>query len=65
MSQNKRCFVGLHQYEVYKEVEVIKQQEDSKAVVVGINIVSRCSNCGKVTTKFVATDSDYLNNYCR
>ena len=53
---NKQCFIGLHHYEVYKEVEV-KETNDT---TVGINIVSRCTNCGKIKINFVATDANYL-----
>ena len=56
MGLNKQCFIGLHHYEVYKEVEV----KDSTDATVGINIVSRCSNCDKIKVEFVATDANYL-----
>lgn len=56
MGLNKQCFIGLHHYEVYKEVEV----KDSNDATVGINIVSRCSNCGKIKVEFVATNAKYL-----
>ena len=56
MGLNKQCFIGLHHYEVYKEVEV-KETNDT---TVGINIVSRCTNCGKIKINFVATDANYL-----
>lgn len=56
MGLNKQCFIGLHHYEVYKEVEV----KDSNDATVGINIVSRCNNCGKIKVEFVATNANYL-----
>lgn len=56
MGLNKQCFIGLHHYEVYKEVEV----KDSTDTTVGINIVYRCSNCGKIKINFVATNPNYL-----
>lgn len=56
MGLNKQCFIGLHHYEVYKEVEV----KDSTDTTVGINIVSRYSNCGKIKINFVATNPNYL-----
>jgi len=52
-----KCCIGLHHYEVIKEVEV-KDSDDN--TVVGINIASRCKECGKITTTFVATDSRFL-----
>lgn len=60
MGLNKQCFIGLHHYEVYKEVEV----KDANDTTVGINIVSRCTNCGKIKIEFVATDANYLAD-CR
>ena len=56
MGLNKQCFIGLHHYEVYKEVEV----KDTNDTTVGINIISRCNNCGKIKIEFVATDANYL-----
>ena len=55
MGLNKQCFIGLHHYEVYKEVEV----KDTNDTTVGINIISRCNNCGKIKIEFVATDANY------
>lgn len=52
-----KCFIGLHKYEVIKEVEVKDVDTDS---VVGINIVSRCTNCGKINSTFVSSDSRFL-----
>ena len=56
MGLNKQCFIGLHHYEVYKEVEV----KDTNDTTVGINIISRCTNCGKIKIEFVAIDANYL-----
>lgn len=52
-----KCFIGLHKYEVIKEVEVKDVDTDT---VVGINIVSRCTNCGKINSTFVSSDSRFL-----
>ena len=56
MGLNKQCFIGLHHYEVYKEVEV----KDTNDTTIGINIISRCTNCGKIKIESVATDANYL-----
>ena len=40
-----------------KEVEVKDVDTDT---VVGINIVSRCTNCGKINSTFVSSDSRFL-----
>ena len=52
-----KCFIGLHKYEVLKEVE---DKEVDTETVVGINIVSRCTNCGKINSTFVSSDSRFL-----
>ncbi len=52
-----KCFIGLHKYEVLKEVEVKDVDTDT---VVGINIVSRCIECGKINSTFVSSDSRFL-----
>ena len=52
-----KCFIGLHNYEVLKEVEVKDVDTDT---VVGINIVSRCKECGKINSTFVSSDSRFL-----
>ena len=52
-----KCFIGLHKYEVIKEVEVKGVDTDT---VVGINIVSRCTECGKINSTFISSDSRFL-----
>ena len=52
-----KCFIGLHKYEVIKEVEVKDVNTDT---VVGINIVSRCTECGKINSTFISSDSRFL-----
>ena len=52
-----KCFIGLHKYEVIKEVEVKDVDTDT---VVGINIVSRCKECGKINSTFIRSDSRFL-----
>lgn len=53
-----KCFIRLHKYEVLKEVEVKDVDTDT---VVGINIVSRCTECGKIKSTFVSSDSRFLD----
>ena len=52
-----KCFIGLHKHEVIKGVEVKDVDTDT---VVGINIVSRCTECGKISSTFVSSDSRFL-----
>jgi len=71
MTQDCKCFWGLHKYEILKEVNIydydITETEETDAgaqkfpASVGINIISRCSNCGKIHTSFVATDINRIN----
>lgn len=60
MEENKKCFFGIHKYEIKQELNVIDHETD-KDVIVGVNYICTCSNCGKVKTVFVPTDSRYLN----
>ena len=53
-----KCFIGLHKYEVIKAVEV---KDVDTETVVGINIVSRCIECGKINSTFVSSDSRFLD----
>lgn len=50
-----RCFFGIHQREIYKELEC----KNSRGEITGITIVSRCIICGKVSSKYIPT-SDRL-----
>lgn len=50
-----KCFFRLHQFEVYKELELTNVRKD----VIGTVIVSRCAHCGKIKSTEVCT----VNNY--
>lgn len=50
-----KCFFRLHQFEVYKELELTNVRKD----VIGTVIVSRCTHCGKIKSIEVRT----VNNY--
>lgn len=53
MKQNVWCrLFNLHKYEVIKEEQLI----DTKGNVVGLVIVSRCSNCGKIKQTTIYTE---------
>lgn len=56
MNENNsiKCLFRLHNYEVYKEIELINVRKD----VIGIIIVSRCTRCGKIKT----TEIHSVNN---
>lgn len=57
MNQNVWCrFFRLHKYEIIKEIPIISRYNDSQ---IGINIVSRCTNCGKIKNKVIATKDEY------
>ena len=58
MSNDFKCFVGLHKDEIYKEVEV----RDKNNNAVGINVVLKCTNCGRIKSIFIPIDIDYVQN---
>nr|DAG89551.1 MAG TPA: RNHCP domain protein [Crassvirales sp.] len=56
MKQNFWCRIfNLHKFEVYKETP-IKDRHDNQ---IGLAIVSRCTNCGKVKSVKVYTEESY------
>lgn len=57
MSQDVKCFFGVHKYEVLEQQEVT---DERNAAVVGINYVSRCANCGKLKVTFVPKVESFL-----
>ena len=56
MSNDFKCFVGLHKYEVFEKKDI----KNPYGVVVGMTIISRCSNCGRIKETDI-----YLDNYYR
>ena len=57
MSQDIKCFFGLHKYEVLEKKEI----KNPYGAIVGTTIISRCSSCGKIKEKAICTDSNYRN----
>lgn len=57
MSQDVKCFFGVHRHEVLEQQEVT---DERNAAVVGINYVSRCANCGKLKVTFVPKVESFL-----
>lgn len=57
MNENNsiKCLFRLHNYEVYKEIDLIDVRKD----VIGTIIVSRCTCCGKIKTTEIRT----VNNH--
>ena len=54
MKQNLCCkLLNLHKYEVFKEEKLL----DGKGNRIGIIIISRCSNCGKLKFDKVFTEN--------
>lgn len=51
VSQNTRCAFGLHKSDVYKQEDI----KDVYGHVIGIAIITRCNNCGKICVKYVYT----------
>lgn len=57
MSQDVKCFFGVHRHEVLEQQEVT---DERNATVVGINYISRCANCGKLKVTFVPKVESFL-----
>ena len=56
MTQNVWCnLFGIHKYEVLKEEEL----RDAHGILVGKVIISRCSNCGKIKSVRIYTETGY------
>lgn len=56
MKQNVWCkMLNLHKYEIIKE----EKKTDPKGNVIGLVIISRCTNCGKIKSKTIYTESNY------
>lgn len=56
MSQDFKCALGLHKYEVHAEKDI----KNPYGAIVGTTIISRCTNCGRIKEIPV-----YLDNYYR
>ena len=53
MKQNVWCkLFNLHKYEVIKEEKLL----DARGNIVGIVIISRCTNCGKIKQTTIYTE---------
>ena len=60
MKQNIWCkFFNLHKYEIIKEIPITSKYDSN--VQIGMNIVSRCTNCGKIKNKVISTTDEYRN----
>jgi len=58
MPDNKKsaCWIGLHKSDIHKEIDLT----DLKGTVVGLVIINRCDNCGKIThTKVKTVEPSY------
>lgn len=56
ISQNVWCRIfNLHKYEIIKEETLINKH----GYIIGIVIISKCSNCGKIKSKTIYTEEGY------
>lgn len=56
MKQNVWCkFFNLHHYEISKEENLTNRHGD----IIGIVVISKCINCGKITSKTIYTEEGY------
>lgn len=49
MGQDLKCLMGMHRCEIYKEQPVVNVRNEE----IGIAIVNRCTNCGKIFVEVV------------
>lgn len=54
MSQDLKCLVGVHKYNVFQEEDVTLT---GTQIIIAKAIISRCENCGKLKTEMVETTS--------
>lgn len=54
MTQDLKCMVGSHKYEIVSEEPVKLAGTD---IVIGKAIISRCTNCGKIDVEEVKLTS--------
>ena len=47
MSQDFKCFLGIHKYELLETREVKNYRDETTKLI----YISRCSNCGKIYSK--------------
>lgn len=58
MKQNIWCrFFNLHKYETVKEENLTNKHGD----IIGIVIICKCNNCGKIKQTVVYTEQGYGN----
>ena len=55
MSQDYKCAIVLHKYEVIEKKDVTNPY----SAIIGTIIISRCTNCGKIKETTVYTDNNY------
>ena len=55
MSQDFKCSIGRHKYEVIEKKDV----KNPYSAIIGTIIISRCTNCGKIKETTVYTDNNY------
>ena len=55
MSQDFKCTIGLHKYEVLEKKDI----KNPYSAIIGTIIISRCTNCGKIKETTVYTDNNY------
>lgn len=49
-------FFQAHKYQIHKEIDKL----DVKGNKIGIVIISKCANCGKITSKTIYTETDRM-----
>ena len=55
VTQDFKCFIGLHKYEIIERIPITNPYN----INIGIIIVSRCKNCGKIKEISIFNDTNY------
>lgn len=59
MSQDFKCFIGLHKYEVVEDTPLSNPYK----ALIGRVYVCRCTNCGKMRERSLYTETNYRQKY--
>lgn len=70
MGQDLKCFFGNHKFKLIKEETVVehgtnKNGELKVTNIIGLQLICQCSNCGKIKSWFIPTDSKFINRSVR
>lgn len=70
MSQDSKCAIGVHKYELIQQEQVTEHTKNDKGQsevtgIIGIQMICRCANCGRIKSWFIPTSAEYINRSTR